>query len=64
MGAVERFGKDPRRTGFSYAPGAGKEKGVGNPVSINGISQGLTDMLLADKILKRLGTPFSRKDEI
>ncbi len=57
--AVERLGEDSGGGGFSDAAGPAEEVGRGDAPGPEGIREGAADVLLAEKILETLGTPFS-----
>ena len=64
MNAVERLGKDSGGRCFSGAPRTDKEIGVGQTLSLNGILQRLSNMVLAKNIVEILGPIFAREDLI
>jgi len=57
--AVYRLGKQPGRGRFTRPTWAGKEVGVPDVVTADGVLQGLDDMFLADDFIPQAGTPFA-----
>jgi hypothetical protein len=60
MFALEGFGENAGSARLPDASSPRKKKGMGNTAGLDCILQRPADMLLTDKILKCLGTPFSR----
>ena len=60
--AVYRFGQDARRACFAAAARAAEQIGVGNPITLNCIAEGLDYVFLAGYFAECLGTPFTVKN--
>ena len=60
--AVNGFGQDAGRGGFTAAPGTAKQVGVGHSSLDDGLKQSGANVLLPHKLLKAKGTPFSVVD--
>jgi len=58
--ALKRLGKNPRRARLTDAPGAGKQKRMGDPAGFDGILQCPAHMFLTNEVTERLRPPFSR----
>ena len=64
VGTVEGFGEDAGGGGFSDAPGADKEKGVGEAAFGDGVGEGADNMFLADQFGKGAGAVFAGENEV
>src|SRR5215467_6120095 len=62
--AVERFRKNSRHRGFPDTARAGKYICVGNALRRDGIDERLYDVRLADHVIERSRSVFSRRDLI
>ena len=61
---VQAFGDDPRNGGLAHATGTGKQVGVMQALTVQGIDQSLEHMGLADHFAERARTPFTCKNLI
>jgi hypothetical protein len=57
--AVHGFGHDPCNRGLTNTPGASKQMGMGYSVSLDGVSERLSDVILSNNLFKGLGAIFS-----
>ncbi len=64
VGAIEAFGEDAGDGGLAGPARAAKEVGMGNPLLLDRVGQGLRDMLLPHDVLEALRTILSRYDLI
>ena len=64
IGAVQSFGEDTGGGGFSGAAGADEEVGVGKAFLLNGIAEGVNDMILSEDVGKGPRTVFSGENLI
>jgi hypothetical protein len=53
------LGQDPGHRGLAHATGPAKQVRVRQSVALDGIHQGLGNVILADNVLKDLWAPFS-----
>jgi len=62
--AIDCLGQDAGHGGLAHTPWAAEDQGMGQPVLLNCILQGLSYMTLPYHLFKGLGTEFSCKDQI
>ncbi len=56
--AIDRLGDDPGGSGFSGAPGAAEQVGMGNPTLHYGLPQGASHVFLAYQVAEAARPPF------
>src|SRR4030095_5301509 len=62
--AIQGLGEHPCRGGFAHPTNAGKKIGMSDAIRSDGVLKRARDVLLSRDILKAIGTPFPRNDQI